>query len=374
MLFTAEVNQRKNIGFETQVKSKIRNLDEDMNRIRKTIPKMIFYFASMLIVHHATKLNSVVLIPDVRTSYQTENTIPIEYDLDKTSMLFIGGFHKSGQNLLRSILDAHPSINCAFETTIINSMLDHRKQQMRSSLEVLRLKDAGISSALFDKAYAEFILEMIVKQTKPVEKLCIVIEKFLHFSDFLSQSIPNAKYIMMVRDGRAVVSSNFEDHFENITNYDLMLPDFDKGMIQWNNLAGGFLEQCKKAGSAICMPVHYENLVLHPRQTLMKIMDFAEMPWNNNLMEHQNHINNDLSTSEEIKKPLNPYGLQKFVSKIPKDLIGKMTKYQMLKIMGYNMNITDGNYGIADSEVTISYNKWLNKTKNIETRTYNINH
>jgi hypothetical protein len=75
-----------------------------MNRIRQTIPKMIFYFASMVIVHHATKLNSVVLIPDVRTSYQTANTIPIEYDLDKTSMLFIGGFHKSGQNLLRSIL------------------------------------------------------------------------------------------------------------------------------------------------------------------------------------------------------------------------------------------------------------------------------
>jgi hypothetical protein len=28
---------------------------------------------------------------------------------------------------------------------------------MKSSLEVLRLKDAGISSALFDKAFAEFI-------------------------------------------------------------------------------------------------------------------------------------------------------------------------------------------------------------------------
>ena len=72
-------------------------------------------------------------------------------------------------------------------------------------------------------------------------------------------------------------------------------------LFQWNNVAGDLLERCKKAGSAICMPVHYENLVLHPRQTLMKIMDFAEMPWNNNLMEHQNHINNDLATSEEVR-------------------------------------------------------------------------
>jgi hypothetical protein len=70
---------------------------------------------------------------------------------------------------------------------------------------------------------------MIVKQTKPVEKLCIVIEHVL--SDFLSQSFPNAKYIMMMRDGRAVVSSIVEGYAKNKTEYDSMLPDFDKGMI-----------------------------------------------------------------------------------------------------------------------------------------------
>ena len=44
------------------------------------------------------------------------------------------------------------------------------------------------------------------------------------------------------------------------------------------------------------MQVKYEDLVLHPRPTLKKILAFADLEWTENVMEHQKHMG-DISLS-----------------------------------------------------------------------------
>ena len=55
-------------------------------------------------------------------------------------------------------------------------------------------------------------------------------------------------------------------------------------------------EQCKEVGPKYCMQVKYEDLVLHPRPTLKKILAFADLEWTENVMEHQKHMG-DISLS-----------------------------------------------------------------------------
>ena len=59
-------------------------------------------------------------------------------------------------------------------------------------------------------------------------------------------------------------------------------------------------DQCMEVGPRYCMPVRYEDLVLHPRSTLQKILEFADLEWTENVMEHQKHMG-DISLSSVEK-------------------------------------------------------------------------
>ena len=50
-------------------------------------------------------------------------------------------------------------------------------------------------------------------------------------------------------------------------------------------------EECKSLGPKNCLPVIYEQLVLHPEQWMRKILNFLEVPWNDRVLHHEAEIN-----------------------------------------------------------------------------------
>ena len=49
--------------------------------------------------------------------------------------------------------------------------------------------------------------------------------------------------------------------------------------------------QCKEVGPERCFMVHYEQLVLHPRDWAEKILKFLDLPWNESVLHHEEFIN-----------------------------------------------------------------------------------
>ena len=49
--------------------------------------------------------------------------------------------------------------------------------------------------------------------------------------------------------------------------------------------------QCETLGPNVCLPVHYEQLVLEPEKTLRQILKFLNVPWNNTVLYHEKLIN-----------------------------------------------------------------------------------
>ena len=71
-------------------------------------------------------------------------------------------------------------------------------------------------------------------------------------------------------------------------------------IFQWSRAIQQMYDQCKEVGPKYCMQVKYEDLVLHPRPTLKKILAFADLDWTENVMEHQKHMG-DISLSSVEK-------------------------------------------------------------------------
>ena len=203
-------------------------------------------------------------------------------------LIFIGGVPRSGTTLMRAMLDAHPEVRCGEETRVIPRLLGMRTQWAKSEKESRRLQEAGLSDEVIDSALAAFILEVIAKHGEPAPHLCNKDPFTLKSTVYLSQMFPRAKFILMIRDGRAVVHSIISRKV-TISGFDLK--SYRQCLEKWNYGMETMYVQCLRVGLARCMPVYYEQLVLHPQETMHKILDFLDIPWNEAVLHHNEFIN-----------------------------------------------------------------------------------
>ncbi|KAH8038810.1 hypothetical protein HPB51_003294 [Rhipicephalus microplus] len=216
---------------------------------------------------------------------------------------------RSGTTLIRVLLDAHPDVRCGEETRIIPRLLSLKQQWSKSPTEVQRLIEGGITDDVMDAAMTAFILEVIVRHGKPAPRLCNKDPFTLRAAVYLHKLFPQAKFLLMIRDGRAVVHSIITRKV-TITGYDLS--DYRQCLKRWNAAMYSMYNQCQQLGPSICMPVYYEQLVLHPKPWLQRILAFLDVPWNDSVLHHEQIINQSgisLSklerSTDQVIKPIN---------------------------------------------------------------------
>nr|CAD7392314.1 unnamed protein product [Timema cristinae] len=293
-------------------------------------------------------------------------------------LIFIGGVPRSGTTLMRAMLDAHPEVRCGQETRVIPRILQMRTHWLRSQKESLRLEEAGLSKEVLDSAIAAFCLEVIARHGDPAPRLCNKDPLTLKSAVYLSELFPQGKFIFMVRDGRATVHSIISRKV-TITGFDLT--SYRQCMTKWNTAVQVMHSQCQEVGSARCLMVPYEQLVLHPREWMRKILHFVDVPWNESVLHHEEHINKpggvSLSkverSSDQVIRPVNLDALSKWVGHIPNDVVRDMADIApMLSILGYDPDANPPPYGSPDSAVADNTRKirsneqlWETKAKDI---------
>ncbi|CAN7944210.1 unnamed protein product [Ixodes pacificus] len=287
-----------------------------------------------------------VLGPDSRR-YPYNNDMPL---------IFIGGMPRSGTTLVRVLLDAHPDVRCGEETRVIPRLLSLKQQWVKNPTEMHRLLEGGITDEVLDAAMSAFILEVIVRHGKPAPRLCNKDPFTLRAAVYLHRLFPRAKFLLMIRDGRAVVHSIITRKV-TITGYDLS--DYRQCLKRWNAAMTSMYAQCQQLGPGLCLPVYYEQLVLHPRAWMQRILAFLEVPWNDSVLHHEQLINQSgiaLSklerSTDQVIKPINLGALSKWVGHIPEDVVRDMAKVApMLAQLGYDPAANPPDYGQPDNFV-----------------------
>lgn len=295
------------------------------------------------------------------------NAAKYTYD-NNMPLIFIGGMPRSGTTLLRVLLDAHPDIRCGEETRVIPRLLGMKQQWVKAPIEARRLQEAGITGKVLDAAVGSFILEVIARHGEPAPRLCNKDPFTLRSAVYLHSLFPNAKFILMIRDGRAVVHSIINRKV-TISGFDLS--DFRQCMKKWNTAMQAMFNQCQQLGPTLCLPVYYEQLVLHPKPWLEQILSFLKVPWNESVLHHDQLVNKpggiSLSklerSTDQVIKPINLQALTKWVGHIPEDVVRDMANIApMLSFLGYDPNLNPPDYGKPDSFV-IRNNKIIEDNK-----------
>lgn len=124
----------------------------------------------------------------------------------------------------------------------------------------------------------------------------------------------------MIRDGRATVHSIIT---RKVTITGFNLESYRDCLARWNNIIEHMYAQCIEVGAESCMPVYYEQLVLHPETTTRNILKFLNITWNDAVIHHEKFIGDEVSlskverSSDQVIKPVNLEALSSWVGKIP---------------------------------------------------------
>ena len=227
------------------------------------------------------------MVPKEKVKYiYGDDQRAIPYD-DEMPLIFIGGMPRSGTTLMRAMLDAHPDVRCGEETRVIPRILGMRSHWQKSETERRRLSEAGITNDVIDHALKAFILEVIARHGEAAPRLCNKDPFTLKSSVYLSNLFPNAKFIFMIRDGRAVVHSIIT---RKVTITGFNLNDPRSCLSKWSQAMEAMYAQCLHVGADRCMPLYYEQLVLHPELWMKRICDFLELPWNSSVLHHEDYV------------------------------------------------------------------------------------
>lgn len=325
---------------------------------------------------------SSILDKDCSQKYPEQMQYPIEpqsqislFSYNKNvPIIFVGGVPRSGTTLMRAMLDAHPNIHCGEETRVIPRILTMRNQWASSPRESERLKNAGINDDILDSAVGAFITEIVANHGKKSERMCNKDPLVLRYTSYLRSIFPNSKFVFMIRDGRAVVHSIIT---RKVTITGFNLNSYEDCLSKWNFLIQLMYAQCISVGPENCLPVYYEQLVLHPEQNMKRILEFLGIEWNDAVLQHEKLIGKEISlsknerSSDQVIKPVNLEALNSWVGKIPAEVVAKMdTIAPMLRQLGYDPNANPPNYGepdqrIKDNTFHIKQNKgyWLELAK-----------
>ncbi|KTG44227.1 hypothetical protein cypCar_00006358 [Cyprinus carpio] len=274
--------------------------------------------------HHRIEERSPLLVSSLRTTLRTGQNLstPFIYNKDMP-LIFIGGVPRSGTTLMRAMLDAHPDVRCGEETRVIPRILAMKQMWSRSGREKMRLDEAGVTDEVLDSAMQAFLLEIIVKHGEPANYLCNKDPFALKSLAYLAKIFPHAKFILMIRDGRASVHSMIS---RKVTIAGFDLSSYRDCLTKWNRAIETMYTQCLEAADK-CLPMHYEQLVLHPEKWMRTLLKFLSIPWNDAVLHHEELIGKaggvSLSkverSTDQVIKPVNVEALSKWVaSEVPR--------------------------------------------------------
>ena len=208
--------------------------------------------------------------------------------LDRTSPIFIGGLFKSGTTLIRAMLGQHSAIATGLETQWFNIDWE-RVRNDRSYKDIERLGhfygiDQKKTNQMVSKSnnVTEFLNLFLGYYTRSLSKKRWA-EKtpgnILHL-DKIFNSWPSAKVIHVIRDPRDVFASLKQAKKWDTCEVFSELWCLYLGAVQQFKKTLDLDHQC-------FLEIRYETLVVQPRETMRRVIDFVGEAWEEGIANFQ---------------------------------------------------------------------------------------
>ena len=158
-----------------------------------------------------------------------------------------------------------------------------------------RLLAGGMTESILDSAVRAFIYEILLHHGQFADVLCDKDPFVLKYAAYISSIFPNAKFLLLVRDARAVIHSIMT---RKVTITGFSLTDYRQNLKLWNKGITTMVEQCNEIGKNKCFVVFYEQLVLQPKLTIENILKFLNLSWVDSVLHHEELVGKKISLSK----------------------------------------------------------------------------
>ncbi|CEF68217.1 Sulfotransferase domain and P-loop containing nucleoside triphosphate hydrolase domain-containing protein [Strongyloides ratti] len=248
---------------------------------------------------------------------------------------------------MRALLDSHSKIRCGGETRVIPHILSILTFWERKSSKRM-LDEAGVSRVVLNDAIGAFISEVIIKHGDKADIYCNKDPFNMKYGSRLKEIFPKGKFILLIRDGRASVHSIMS---RKVPVESFSLYNQTKSLEAWNAMIDKMVLECTYLGKHSCLMVHYERLVLFPREELMRIVKFLDISWEENLLHHEELIGSEVKliesewSTDQVKKSINLDALYKWSNFFNLSVLENINEIApMIKNLGYPTNTNYPNY------------------------------
>ncbi|MCP4804563.1 MAG: glycosyltransferase [Proteobacteria bacterium] len=206
-------------------------------------------------------------------------------DDGEPDFVFIGGAGRSGTTLFRTMLSAHPDIWCGPELKLVSAICELRDswwERMGRDLEA-----AGVDETVLDAAVRGFVTSLLQAVAPEGQRIAEKTPHDLLHMETLGRLYPEARFIHVVRDGRAVSRS--------LTRQAWSDPSTGKPVWYCANLTGASrywaqvvasIRQQSSAVSGRYLEIRYEDLVSEPAATMRRVLAFLGERWSDAVLDH----------------------------------------------------------------------------------------
>jgi hypothetical protein len=258
---------------------------------------------------------------------------------------FITGVQRSGTTLLSVLLSNHPEVEIdGFATAfrLISCFKNYEKvlplNFLEDENEVLKWKiEKDYKGRLADfldyenlEKYdsVKDLIEASIRHRLEKKKKIIWGDKspnLQHYTAEILELIPEAKFIHIIRDGRATAYSHASRAHKNIL---IAAQEWVKG-----NTAAFVNQQI--LGNKQHLTIKYENLLAFPEETARKICSFLELEFHTSMLE----MSNGDEEKSYVKSTFDTSKINAFKTQIPSETLQKIENIQapLLQKMGYDI-------------------------------------
>ena len=163
----------------------------------------------------------------------------------------------------------------------------------------------------------------------------------LLYMETLGRLYPEAKFIHVIRDGRAVSASLLKQNWMDMRTGKPVdyCTDLRKAAHYWSSMVQEIRSQAASVPGRY-LEVRYEKLVTHPREVMMQILAFLEEPWDEAVLSHEKAavvLPDTESSSDAVSKPVNANAVDRWKSELADEDVAAIEQQvgPTLKELGY---------------------------------------
>ena len=264
----------------------------------------------------------VKLINNIKSFFQNTEIHNHKKKISDKKAVFICGMPRSGTTLLEQIISSHKDVIATGENNFVSSFINENYLNNFSLSYKKIIKDIYAKENLPQNYVLKLLDEYNFNSKVFTDKS---VENFLWIG-FIRIFFPNSKIILTERNAKDVCFSlykiNFKSQFMNFTYNQKDISNFYNSYIE-------LVEFWKKLFLSDIYIAKYEKLVDEPETEIKKLINFCDLDWDSNCLQHyKNKSTIKTASINQARKPI--YKSSKNISDNYSDYFEEM--FGLLKI------------------------------------------